>query len=146
MRQDKLIAQAQIYSERDDTTVNLAELIGGNSEIWKKGLNGDDLDDSKQLTFDSLARAYYLGRVYRYERAKRLGIGDPERVANFTAFQLYMYPGLRSAFERQQAKFELINSAFGYLTTTGLTREIYRILPELDEDAPAMPERDYVLF
>ena len=146
MRQDKLIAEAQIYADRDDTTINLAEVIGENSEVWKKGLNGEDLDASEQLTFDSLARAYYLSRVFRYERAQRLGIGDPERLANFTAFHLYMYPGLRRAFERQQAKFELMNQAFGYPVTTGLTREIYRILPELDAAAPKLPERDYVLF
>ncbi len=43
MRQDKLIAEAQIYAERDDTTVNLAQLIGQNSDVWKKGLDGDDI-------------------------------------------------------------------------------------------------------
>lgn len=146
MRQDKLIAEAQKYADRDDTTVNLAQLVGEHSEIWRKGLDGDELADSEQLTFDSLARAYYLGRIYRYERAKRLGIGDPERLANFTAFQLYMYPGLRQAFDRQQAKFELMNTAFGYPITTGLTRDIYKILPKLDETKPELPDRDYVLF
>ena len=146
MRQDKLIAEAQIYTEGDDTTVNLAQLIGENSDIWKKGLDGDDLTESEQLKFDSLARAYYLGRISRYERAKRLGIGDSERLANFTAFHIYQYPGLRRAFDRQQEKFELMNKVFGYATTTELTREIYRILPELDAAAPTLPKKDYVLF
>lgn len=146
MRQDKMLAEAQIYADRDDTTVNLAQLIGENSDVWRKGLNGDELSESDQLKFDTLFRAYYLGRIFRYERAKRLGIGDPERLANFTAFHLYQYPGMRRAFERQQDKFQIVNRAFDYPTTTELTREIYRILPELDAAAPTLPENDYVLF
>ena len=146
MRQDKLIAEAQIYAERDNTTIDLARLINESPDIWIKGLNGEELSELEQFKFNSLARAYYLGRVFRYERAKRIGIGDLERLANFTAFHLYQYPGLRRAFDRQQDKFQLMNRAFGYPTTTELTREVQRILPELDAASPTLPDNDFLTF
>ena len=146
MRQDRLIAETQIYSEREDTTIELARLISDSADIWMKGCNGEELSELEQLKFNSLARAFYLDRVYRYERAKRAGTGQPEIIASFMAFYLYQYPGLRQAFDRQQSKYELINRAFGFPIQTEMTREVQRILPQLDAASPALPEKDFLTF
>ena len=146
MRQDKQIAEAQILSERDDTTIDLARLINESADIWMKGLNGEVLSELEQVKFNALARAFYLDRVYRYERAKRVGTGQPEVIASFMAFYLYQYPGLRQAFDRQQAKYQLMNRAFGFPVQTEMTREIQRILPQLDADSPTLPDKDFLTF
>ena len=146
MRQEKHIAEAQMYSERDDTTIELARLINDSADVWMKGLEGADLSESEQLKFDVLARVFYLDRVLRYERAKRLGTANPENIASFMAFYLYQYPGLRDAFNRQQVKYGTMNKAFGFPVTTEMTREVQRILPELDARSPAIPEKDFITF
>lgn len=63
IRQEKNIAIVDTFSNRTEFTIDLADLISANSEIWTTGLGGKELKSADLTVFNSIAQAvesYYM--------------------------------------------------------------------------------------
>jgi hypothetical protein len=97
LRQDSAIAARESSSDFVATGVEMAHLFSDNRDVWRRALDGESLTDDEQVTFDALVRVFFLDRRNRYARRELeiSAFGTPDRVARYTAFYLYQYPGLR---------------------------------------------------
>lgn len=43
IRQDRAIAEAQVFAEQDAVVIEMANLISANRDLWLRGLRGDEL-------------------------------------------------------------------------------------------------------
>ena len=101
MRQDHSIARSQIWSERDLLRVELASLINERPEIWTKGLNGDDLSESKTAQFEAMFTVYLFKEATHYnQRFTGISPGSLEAIANRFARMIMTYPGLKTVWSR----------------------------------------------
>jgi len=149
MRQDQEIAQAQALVDASAVVTDLNQFIENNKEVWIKGLDGAELSLEDNLTFRALCRANYLRKIAHWERAKRLGVGNPDFIAQSFAFEIHVYPGLRRYFDEVTESFEEQMSAFGHTRSSafGHTRSddsftsvLEASLAELDRNPPPPPK------
>ena len=94
MRQDRQIAEAQIFSEYGESHTVWADLVTTNADVWVRGLNGDELSDTETAQFDAVAVAYWVQQRSKYLRSVRLG-GRPDFIIVDTANFIHQHEGLR---------------------------------------------------
>jgi hypothetical protein len=147
LRQDQNIALAQAISDRDADVIELSQAIHQNRVVWRAGLDGKELSQDDAITFLSLARAIESTHLSRYTRSIVLGIGESVRVAENYAFQLYLYPGLRSASMHFENLSDYEDDAFGRPERSfRFKADVFEALAELERTNPPKPEKDYVPF
>ena len=94
MRQDQSIAIADTYGSVASTALQLAELIDGHGELWRKGLDGEKLSLDEQIEFYSLANAVEASFVLNWNRSIRLGAASPKAQLRDYAIALHSHVGL----------------------------------------------------
>jgi hypothetical protein len=131
----------------DQSVAEFSGLVSENSALWVKGLKGEELSESDQVAFRSIARALLRRNANIAARVRRLDYGGtPKQRAQVLAFQLYQYPGLRRAFEELFIDWNMRRSAFGQTTEFGFNFEVEKALAELDRSSPPVPEQTYIPF
>jgi hypothetical protein len=98
MRQDHQLARAQNSADFDDTMIEYARVINANREIWKMGLEGEELSPVDQITFEAVAYTVWQKFFGLYTRTGLLGYRPASEVAKQLAGELYIFPGLRRYF------------------------------------------------
>ena len=87
-----------------------AELVAENSQVWVKGLSGEDLSAEESAVFWELASA----SDFRYFTAWRrtISIGPSEELGRqfvrFQAFDIYTSPGLLAFWQKHQERLNHI--------------------------------------
>ena len=150
LRQDRELMTVATYGSVTESMNALSELVQNHSELWVRGLDGEELTDPENAIFISMVRAveaHFINFLVRWSAAGNES-PTPESAAQFYATQIYMYPGLRKAIEKQVPIYQLRNTAFG---TSGQGNPINEMallhLRRLDELAPDIPEtKTYVIW
>lgn len=80
MRQDQDIAITQIWAMADQSTIELSALVSENRDLWINGLKGEELSETDQVAFRSIALAVPRRHEFIWQRIQRLSYGgEPKR-------------------------------------------------------------------
>jgi len=150
LQQDRDLAQVSSYGSVVESANGLSELVQGDSEVWVRGLNGEELTDAELAVFMSMIRAVdhrYMNFIVRW-RASSDERFDPETHARIFAYYIYMYPGLRKVFEDEIKIGQHRSAAFGQPANgVPLYEMASPYLKQLDEAAPEIPiNKTYVIW
>jgi hypothetical protein len=148
IQQDQGIAIADTYGSLTESAESLADLIDRNADIWKKGLEGEELSGADKIRFNALAKAIQTHFSSIYIRWQQIGPIPPEVAARKYAYALYIYPGLRNA--RVDQFQELADGGVplsGSFTHSNMELQADQFLKEFDEAGTPIPsEKTYVFW
>ena len=150
LQQDRDLAQVSSYGSVAESTNGLSELVQSNSEVWVRGLSGEELDDAESAVFMSIIRAVeqrYMNFFVRW-RASREERLDPQVHIRQFAYYIYMYPGLRKVYEDELKVGQHRSAAFGKPTNgVPLYESASPYLKQLDDAGPDIPiDKKYVIW
>jgi hypothetical protein len=148
IRQDQDIAIADTYGSLTESAEILADLINKDADIWKKGLDGEELSSVDRIRFYAIAKAIQTHFSNIYIRWSQIGPMPPEVAARKYAYALYIYPGLRKARVDQLEELAAGNVPLsGTFTHSSMERQADQFLKEFDEAATPIPsEKTYVFW
>ena len=150
LQQDRDLAQVATFGSTTESANALSELVQSHSEVWVRGLKGEELTDAETAVFSSIVRAVesrYMNFIIRW-RASADAQFNPELFARNFAYYVYMYPGLRQYVQIHTEISQDRNGAFGR-TDNGrpLFRMIEPYLKILDDSAPELPvKKTYIVW
>ncbi len=150
LQQDRDLAQVSSFGSTVESANALSELVQGNSEVWVRGLNGEELADTELAVFMSMIRAVesrYMNFIVRWRAASDERF-DPEAPARLFAYYIYMYPGLRRVSENQIKIGQHRSAAFGRPAYgVPLYEMAAPYLKQLDEASPEIPiDKNYIIW
>jgi hypothetical protein len=147
IQQDQEIAIADTYGSIPESAANLAELVMSESDVWRRGLDGEELPNEDQVKFLALLSAVQLHISNIHIRWNQIGPIASSVASRRYAFALYTYPGLRNARSLQLAELEAGGVALeGAFTSSLLEREADRFLADYDKSNPPMPQKKSYIF
>jgi len=151
LQQDRDLAQVSSYGSVAESTNGLSELVQNNSEVWVRGLNGEELSDQESAVFMSIIRAVehrYMNFIVRWRASRRQEILDPQNHVRQFAYYIYMYPGLRKVYEDELKAGQHRSDAFGKPTRGVPLYELASpYLKQLDDAEPGIPlDKKYVIW
>ena len=107
IRQSQLIALTEVDAANSIASIELASLINDSSDVWGRGIAGEDLDDAETETFRNIIIAL-SDRNWAMQHQLRM-LGDDENadtiVHDFAAF-LHQRPGARSVWSKRESKLK----------------------------------------
>jgi hypothetical protein len=143
LQQDRRLAGAQVIVAADAVELEMSSLISQNSDVWLKGLRGEELTAVEEVTFRAIAAAHYRKHLGMYLRVQLLGFGTGDMQAENYAFDLYQYPLLRQIFVENM---RLTDSRTDYLSATATNQfrdEVKDYLSVFDASPAEIGERLY---
>jgi hypothetical protein len=136
MRQSQQIAIADMMSANSSASIELASLMSDHSEVWARGIAGEELEDSDAEVFKNIVGAVGENAYSKQDQYRRLGDDESADVMvhDFAAY-LHDRPGVRRAWTEREASFknsrgllipQAVEDVSGYVDT------IMKDLAELD--------------
>ena len=95
VRQERSIAIVESFSNRTEFTLEMANLISANRDVWTAGLDGKEQNPADLAVFGAIAQSVEYYYMYRFARDYQIGIGSADTNAQKYAFVLHQYPSLR---------------------------------------------------
>ena len=147
MKQSQDIAVVETYGNISESTQHLTNLVENNADLWKRGLDGEELSILDQIIFDAMAESvenHFLGLWIRYIY---IGPRNPEYAARNYAYALYVHPGLRKLNANKWNQIRARETAFD-LPTDGDSFQILieSFLNRLDEQLQVTPKDKRYIF
>ena len=150
LQQDRDLTQVSTFGSMTESASALSELVQNDSEVWVRGLIGEELTDAEKAIFMSLVRAVearYMNWIVRWQAAGDERFDSEIHARNF-AYYIYMYPGLRKAVEDQA---EIAQHRTAALEKPSSEPPLYEMalpyLKLLDEAAPELPDnRTFIIW
>ena len=111
IRQSQLIALAEVEGTVALASIEMASLIGDNSDVWQRGITNQELDSSEATVFENIVvtlsdRAYSMQNQFRL-----LGDdGNAEAVVHQFAAFLHQRPGARRVWVEREASLKQYRS------------------------------------
>jgi hypothetical protein len=147
VRQDQNIAIADTYGTVSDNSLQLAELIQGHGDLWRRGLDGEELTPVEQVEFEALATSVESWFLMQWYRSRMLGVANPKTDLRDYSFALYQHAGLRRHFETKSARIVATDTAFGVpVEHAEWTKGIAEHLAQLTEQSVPVPETKSYVF
>jgi hypothetical protein len=148
IRQDQNIAIAGTYGALTESVEIFADLVDRNADIWKKGLDGEELSSADKIRFYALAKAIQTHYSSIYIRWSQIGPIPKEVASRRYAYALYIYPGLRKARVDQLQELADGNVPLsGTFTNSLMEREADQFLKEFEEaETPIPSEKTYIFW
>jgi len=147
IRQEQEIAIVDTQGQLSQSRIDLTFRIGEQIDIWKKGLDGDQMTEAEQAVFTIQAAAVTDFHQRSFIRWLRLGPVDPRVAARNFAFALYVFPGLRDEYESSKDFVLSRSSAIGLSQGLGLWEsEVNGYLEQLDSEKPPQPTNKRYIF
>lgn len=148
MRQAQEIAIVESRSQLTDRKIGLAELVKGSGSVWKRGLDSDELSDGENMEFLAIAEAVRTHYSTNFIRWNRIGPVDPQIAAKDYAYALYMHPGLRAIWNREDKSDHVRDSMLDVPSVPSpFDDSVSRYLEKLDSiESPLQAERLYVFW
>ena len=147
MKQEQEIAIADTYASPTESAGTLADLIGQYPNAWTGGLDGDELSPEDNLRFQAMVKAVETHFFNMSVRFARLGIDDPEMIAQSYAYAVYSHPGLKELYETsgiyEQSKDAALDSES---SKSPFRARVDTNLSKLDQTAPPLPEPKQYVF
>jgi len=148
MKQDRSIATVDSYDGVASTDLQLAELIGDHSELWRRGLDGEELSVEEQIQFHVLAKAVESSFLISWRRALELDVYNPDSELRDYAMALHSHVGLRKYFEAKHSRYATTDAAFNesadYGAFGGAVRERLEYL--VTNSVPVPETKAYVFW
>lgn len=139
IRQEKNIAIVATISSRMELTVDVADLISVNSDVWTSGLAGEELNPADFTVFKSIFQALESFYIYRFARGFRLNAESPENIAQKFAWVVYQYPSLREIWIDRVERVKVRNRAFDKPDGDFWMDNVTAQLEKLDSLQPPVP-------
>jgi hypothetical protein len=147
MRQDRIIAVAELNMAWTETQVSWANLVSLNHDLWVRGLDGEALQSSEQARFDAMANTYYSKETQRYSRAKSISLTPAGYIPVEFAHVLFSHPSLREFFETRFEFRSSIRSEFSTRASNSFVSIFQKTLGELDRgEREHVPLNSYALM
>jgi hypothetical protein len=102
---DRRVAIAEGVGSALEARIGIAGLLAEHSDTWIKGIGGQNLSPSEQLTFEALAGAYELRYFTNWNRAKQLGTSVADRWVLEAAADFAGNPGLLAWWQSDTQRF-----------------------------------------
>jgi hypothetical protein len=104
---DRNVAMAAAVDAGSEWNVDWSELVTENTDVWLKGLKGEQLSEKEAIQFDVIANTWQMRQFANYNRTLHTLIdAKPERWIRQFAIDVHRYPGMRdywrSHLERSQ--------------------------------------------
>ena len=147
MRQEQNIAVVDTFGTVLESNDIALTLISAHTDIWERGLQGDELTSSEEIEFSAMVRAVWGHHIHMAIRFSRIGPGDPEIIQNSFAYALYIFPGLRRVWDAEDNFIEHRNAAFERQSErNSYVRGVRARLQYLDEAEPPVPSERRFIF
>ena len=148
IRQDQSIALAESYGVNAGTASQLAELMEGRGELWRKGLDGEELTQAERIEFDALAYAVESAFMMDWNREVQLGATNPDSTLRDYAIAVHSHAGLRRYFQSRIARINQTDAAFGVSVEFGpFTTATAKLLEYLTANSrPVLETKEYVFW
>ena len=147
MKQSQNIAIVETFGDISESTQHLTNLVERNTDLWSRGLDGEGLSQTDQITFDAMAESvenHFLGLWIRYSF---VGPRIPEYSARNYAYALYVHPGLRRLNAKKWNQIKARETAFDLPTDADSFQiAIDNVLGQLDERSPVIPKEKRYIF
>jgi len=148
LQQEQEIALVDTYGTVAEAGINLSMQVGENMEVWQKALDGHELTTEEYGVFIGLFNAVMIHYQQNFVRWRRIGPFDPDAIASEFAYALYIFPGMKSAFE-ERIKFKdardearQIDQALSLYHST-----ILSYLAKFEEEEPPVPnDKPYIFW
>jgi hypothetical protein len=131
-----------------DRVINLTDIVHNNEDVWKRGLDNDELTPTEEVRFLGLYHAVRSHIFTQWVRWSRIGPVDPDAAPQSFAYALYIHPGFRRVHETVMTFRHDRQSAFDADTSASLgdfDALVDDYLQELDRLTPE-PNRQYVFW
>jgi len=131
-----------------DRVLNLTEIINDNEDVWRRGLDNDELTPAEEALFVGLYNAVRSHMLTQWVRWTRIGPQDPDVSPQSFAYALYTHPGLRRIHEAVVTFRQNRQSAFESDVATGFGEFdvlVNNYLQELDQSMPE-PNTQYIFW
>ena len=125
LRQERQIALLSAVAEGADRRLAWAENMSINSDVWLRGLAGEQLTDSESAQFDALAAALELRYFNNWYRNST--IGDSASAVRWTreaALDFHTHPGLMNWWEDELARRAVTDPGTSNTWITAVNAEI----------------------
>ena len=107
LRQSQRIALAEMEAASSSSSVELASLLSDHSEIWVRGIAGEELDDSDAVVFKSIVITLSDNAYSNQEQFRLLGDDElAQTVVHDFATYLHDRPGARRAWIEREASLK----------------------------------------
>ena len=147
IRQEQEIAIVSTHGELSQSKIDLTFKIGEHMEIWKRGLNKDQLTEEELAVFTVQAAAVAEFHQRTFIRWLRIGPVDPGVAASRYAFALYVFPGLRHERESYNELRSFIGAARGSnVVQDNWETAVSGYLEQYDREKPPMPAKKRYIF
>ena len=102
LAQDRRIAQAELAIDYEMKQTELSSFISQNSELWRKGLSGEELTSAEEVVFETIVHAVMVKYDAMFDRAEnKFGTRTSDGIPRQFAMHIYSHPGFRSVWERR---------------------------------------------
>jgi hypothetical protein len=148
LRQEQEIAIVDTYGAVTETEINLSILVSQDMAIWHRGLEGEEQTVDEQAIFIGLLAAVASQYQRVFIRWIRLGPGNPDNVASEFAYALYVFPGMRRAYDANSAFNQFRDEARGFgVSMAPWDETVLRYLAKYDEEMPPIPvAKEYIFW
>jgi hypothetical protein len=147
LQQEQEIAIVDTYVTVSEAGMNLSMQVGENMEIWQKALEGHELTTEEYGVFIGLFNAVMIHYNQNFIRFLRVGPFNPDGVASDFAYALYIFPGMKSAFEeitknrRAREEARHMGQRQGQFESAVLSS-----LAKFEEEKPPVPDTKLYVF
>ena len=146
LRLDRDVSVVEARAGLTDRVINLTELINSNEDVWKRGLDNEDLTPGEEIEFLGLYDAVRSHIFTQWVRWSRIGPIDPNFAPQSLAYALYSHPGLRRVELSKQAFRRIRDSAYDRTAPINtFDGQVMDYLEELDRTRPE-PTRQYLFW
>jgi hypothetical protein len=143
---DRNISVVEARSELTDRVIYLTEIVNNDADIWKRGLDNEELTPIEEMKFLGHYKAVRSHIFTQWVRWSRIGPVDPDYALETLAYALYSHPGLRRIHLSNNAHFEDRDSAFDREDPPSVfIGQVLALLQELDRERPE-PNRQYFFW
>jgi len=138
LQQDRDIAVAQLITDAEVKQIELSNLISSHSNLWARGLKGEQLTTDEEVIFQSIVHAVMVKYGSMLQRANRRLLNRSGGIQRQFALHLYANPGLRRVW---QTRCEYYDTVYGadFSDSNSLTCEMVRSELEKIEDGTLPP-------
>ena len=147
MNQSQNIAIVETYGDISESSRHLTNLVENNSDLWRRGLDGEELSQSDQILFAAMAESiesHFLGLFIRYGY---VGPRTQDYAVRNYAYALYVHPGLRRLNATKSNQLKARETAYGLPTDADTFQSsIDDYLTRLDEGSPIIPKDKLYIF
>jgi hypothetical protein len=147
LQQEQKIAIVDTFGTVAEAGMNLSMQVGENLEIWQKALDGHEVTTEEYGVFIGLFNAVMIHYQQNFVRLTILGTFDPDATASEFAYALYIFPGMKSAFEeitknrRAKQDAQLTGRRLGQFESVILSS-----LTKYEEENPPVPDTKLYIF